>query len=135
MISMGHERFVIAAVLAGQCLVASTGVSSDAPPTARRLGPGPRPGTRVMEGFRLVEAAAPEQANGTISLAFDEQAALFTCSSRGVGICVSDNRLNSYWIEDDLAARTVADREVKYCKYASCVKVGVEVFSACRHGM
>jgi hypothetical protein len=135
MISMGHQRFIIAVVIAGQCLVASADVPSDAPSLARTLGPGPRPGTRVMEGFRLVEAAAPEQANGTISLPFDEQAALFTCSSRRVGICVSDNRLNSYWIEDDLAARTVADREVKYRKDASCVKVGVEVLSACRHGM
>jgi hypothetical protein len=128
LITNSRRLFVIAAVLAGRCLVAFNGVSSDAPPTARRLGPGPRPGTRVMEGYRLVEAAAPEQANGTISLAFDEQASLFTCSSRRVGICVPDNRLNSYWIEDDLAARTVADREAKYRKYASRVKGGFEVF-------
>lgn len=109
-----------------ECTDIVTGPPAPRPP----LGVGPRPGTRVMEGYRLVEAASPERANGTISLAFDEEASMFVCGSRRVGICVPDNRLNSYWIEDDLAARTIADREAKYRKHAGRVKGGFEIYSS-----
>jgi quinoprotein glucose dehydrogenase len=78
----------------------------------------------ALKGFRLpagmkaeVFAAEPHLAN-PIAFCLDEKGRLFVAETFRVSKGVTDNRQHMYWLEEDLACRTVEDRVAMYRKWA-----------------
>src|SRR5476651_1139052 len=61
-------------------------------------------------------AAEPHVAN-IVSFAFDEKGRCFVAETFRLHHGVTDNRSHTYWIDDDLACRTVDDRVAMYKKH------------------
>src|ERR1700722_12908952 len=61
-------------------------------------------------------AAEPLVAN-IVSFAFDEQGRCYVTETFRLHSGVTDNRSHMYWLDDDLAARTVGDRIAMYKKH------------------
>jgi quinoprotein glucose dehydrogenase len=81
-------------------------------------------GQKVMKQFRVPEgvgaklwAAEPLLAN-PVSFCFDEKGSCFVAETFRLHHGVTDNRNHRYWLDDDLASRTVADRVAMYQKHA-----------------
>lgn len=79
---------------------------------------------RALKGFRLptgataeVFAAEPHLAN-PIAFCLDEKGRLFVAETFRLGHGVTDNRGHLYWLDDDIACRTVEDRVAMYRKWA-----------------
>lgn len=73
-------------------------------------------GQQAMANFQAVDglkvelvAAEPLLAN-PVAFAFDSQGRLYVCETFRQGRGVEDNRGHGHWLDDDLAAQTVADR-------------------------
>ena len=64
-----------------------------------------------------VWAAEPMLAH-PVAIAFDEKGRCFVAETFRHSRGVTDNRSHANWLEDELAARTVADRVAMYRKYA-----------------
>src|SRR5262245_34550976 len=64
-----------------------------------------------------VWAAEPMLAN-PVAFAFDEKGVCFVAETFRMHHGVTDTRGHMYWLDDDLACRTVADRVSKYRKHA-----------------
>src|SRR5215475_3779476 len=65
---------------------------------------------QVPEGFSLKTVASePNLANG-VSFCFDPRGRIFVAETYRVGKGIEDDRSHMDWLDDDLAARTVADR-------------------------
>jgi quinoprotein glucose dehydrogenase len=65
---------------------------------------------QVPDGFALKTVASePNLANG-VSFCFDPAGRIFVAETYRVGKGAEDNRSHMDWLDDDLAARTVADR-------------------------
>src|SRR5579884_1113508 len=62
-------------------------------------------------------AAEPLLAN-PVAFCFDEQGRCYVAETFRLGHGVTDNRSHMYWLDDDLASRTVADRVAMHRKYA-----------------
>ncbi len=80
-------------------------------------------GEKAIKRFRVpadcrVElwAAEPLLAN-PVAFAFDEQGRCFVAETFRLHSGVTDNRNHMYWLNDDLASRTVADRIAMYRKH------------------
>ncbi|HEY8504582.1 MAG TPA: PVC-type heme-binding CxxCH protein [Gemmataceae bacterium] len=78
---------------------------------------------RAIPGFRLAEgleaelwAAEPLLAN-PVAFAFDEKGRCYVAETFRLHAGVTDNRGHMYWLDDELASRTVADRVAMYRKY------------------
>jgi quinoprotein glucose dehydrogenase len=73
---------------------------------------------RVPPGFEArLWAAEPMLAN-PVAFCFDEKGRCFVAETFRLHAGVTDNRRHMYWLEDDIACRTVADRVAMYRKHA-----------------
>ena len=74
-------------------------------------------GFQIPEGATVrVAAAEPEIANA-VAFTFDGQMRLYVCETFRQSQGVEDNRGHMDWLEDDLAAQTVADRDAYIRKH------------------
>jgi quinoprotein glucose dehydrogenase len=72
---------------------------------------------QVPAGLKAeLHAAEPLLAN-PVAFCFDEQGRIYVAETFRLHKGVTDNRNHSKWLDDDLAARTVADRLAMYRKY------------------
>jgi quinoprotein glucose dehydrogenase len=88
------------------------------------VAPASDEGQKAMKQFRVPEgvavklwAAEPLLAN-PVSFCFDEKGRCFLAETYRLHHGVTDNRNHRYWLDDDLASRTVADRVAMYKKHA-----------------
>src|SRR5436190_20800932 len=86
----------------------------------------PRPSDpeKALRQFQLaaglegrVWAAEPLLAN-PVCFSFDEKGRCFVAETYRLHHGVTDNRRHMYWLDDDVACRTVEDRVAMYRKYA-----------------
>jgi quinoprotein glucose dehydrogenase len=110
--------FVVVSILTVSC-GADAPKSSYDPPLARASDEG----QKAIKQFRLppgVEAklwaAEPMLAN-PVSFAFDEKGRCFVAETFRLHHGVTDNRRHGYWLNDDIACRTVEDRVSMYRKH------------------
>ncbi|HXX93581.1 MAG TPA: PVC-type heme-binding CxxCH protein [Planctomycetota bacterium] len=69
------------------------------------------------KGLRLdLYAAEPDIVN-PVAFTFDEKGRIFVVETHRLGTCTFDIRGHMGWVDDDLACRTVADREAMHRKY------------------
>jgi quinoprotein glucose dehydrogenase len=72
---------------------------------------------KLMEGLKAeLYAAEPLLAN-PVAFCFDPQGRIYVAETYRLHRGVTDNRNHMYWLDDDLACRTVADRDAKYRKH------------------
>src|SRR6516165_6010207 len=95
-----------------------------AKPYSPRVAPASDEAVKAIKRFRLpkgvearVWAAEPLLAN-PVSFSFDEKGRCFLAETFRLHKGVTDNRNHMYWLDDDLACRTVADRVAMYQKHA-----------------
>ena len=82
---------------------------SEAEQAVRRLRP--------PKGLQLsVFAAEPDFVN-PVAFTFDEKGRAYVVETHRLGNCTYDIRGHMAWVDDDLACRTVADREAMHRKY------------------
>lgn len=81
-------------------------------------------GAKAIKRFRVpagidtrLWAAEPLLAN-PVAFCFDEKGRCFVAETFRLHAGVTDNRRHMYWLEDDIACRTVADRVKMYRKHA-----------------
>ena len=86
-----------------------------APQPSKIAGPS-NEGEQALKGFKVPEglerqlyAAEPLLAN-PVSFAVDHRGRVYVCETFRQGKGVEDNRSHGHWLDDDLAAMTVADR-------------------------
>src|SRR5262245_35818264 len=72
---------------------------------------------RVPDGLRVdLSAAEPLLAN-PVAFCIDEKGRFFVAETFRLHAGVTDNRGHMYWLNDDLASRTVTDRLAMYRKH------------------
>jgi quinoprotein glucose dehydrogenase len=93
-------------------------------PYTPNVRPASDEGSKAMKGFRMpagvtvrLWAAEPLLAN-PVAFCFDEQGRCYVAETFRLNHGVTDNRGHMYWLDDDLASRTVADRVAMYKKHA-----------------
>lgn len=69
---------------------------------------------RPAPGLRAELYAAEPLTAHPVAFAFDERGRVFVCETFRHSDGVTDNRSHMYWLDDDMAARTVADRLAMY---------------------
>lgn len=75
-------------------------------------------GLALPDGFQATLFAAEPLMANPVAFCFDEQGRCFVAETyRQETAGVPDNRAHRYWIPDDLAAQTVADRRAMYLKH------------------
>ena len=72
---------------------------------------------QLTDGLKAEVVAAEPMLRHPICFWIDPQGKIYVCESDRLTRGVLDNRRYEYWIDDDLAARTVADREAFYKKH------------------
>ena len=72
---------------------------------------------QLAEGLKAELVAAEPMLRHPICFWIDPKGKMYVCESDRLTRGVLDNRRYAYWIDDDLAARTVADREAFYKKH------------------
>ncbi len=104
-------------------LIALADTPADKPYTPY-VAPASDEGQKALKQFRVPEgvavklwAAEPLLAN-PVSFCFDEKGRCFVAETFRLHHGVTDNRNHRYWLDDDLASRTVADRVAMYKKHA-----------------
>lgn len=75
------------------------------------------PRIRVPEGFKVELFAAEPQLANPVCFCIDERGRFYVAETFRYSAGVTDNRRHMEWLDDDLAARTVADRVAMYRKY------------------
>src|SRR5262245_42566251 len=92
-------------------------------PFTPRLAAASDEAQRAIKGFRNaaglevnVFAAEPMVAH-PVQFCFDEHGRCYVAETFRVQAGVTDNRGHMYWLDDDLASRTVADRVALYRKH------------------
>jgi quinoprotein glucose dehydrogenase len=92
-------------------------------PYAPYIAPASDAGQKALKQFRVPEgvegklwAAEPLLAN-PVAFCFDEQGRCYVAETFRLHRGVTDNRQHRSWLDDDLAARTVADRVAMYRKH------------------
>ncbi|MCC6417772.1 MAG: c-type cytochrome [Gemmataceae bacterium] len=71
----------------------------------------------VPQGHRIELIAAEPLLANPVAFCIDEKGRFYVAETFRLGAGVTDNRSHSYWLNDDLAARTVADRVAMYRKH------------------
>src|SRR5262245_21875090 len=112
-----HKTY-FALIVALACLVAVWAVASE--PRA------PAPSFDVLQAMKHIRlpagtrvelfAAEPLLANA-VAFCFDEKGRCYVAETYRINHGVTDNREHMYWLDDDLASRTVADRVAMYRKH------------------
>ncbi len=72
---------------------------------------------RLPEGVKIELFAAEPLLANPVSFCFDEKGRCFVAETYRIQQGVTDNRGHMYWLDDDLASRTVADRVAMYRKH------------------
>ncbi len=107
---------LIAALLAGVALAVPPDSSKDPKPTGKSDAEKAAAAVAVEKGLQVeLWAAEPLLAN-PVAFAFDEKGACYVAETTRFGNGVPDTRGHMYWLDDDLACRTVADRVAMYKK-------------------
>ncbi len=91
-------------------LLAGAAVAQDDPEAALKK-------LRVAPGLKAELWAAEPQLANPVAIAFDEKGRLFVVETHRIGTSVYDIRNYMHWLDDDLACRTVEDRERMYRKH------------------
>lgn len=73
---------------------------------------------RMPEGFRVRLWASEPLLRNPVCFAFDEKGRCYVAETYRHHRGVTDNRMHMYWLDDDIAARTVEDRVAMYKKHA-----------------
>lgn len=116
---MNSLRALVLALL-GLTLLPAAGraVPPDAapPPGEPKIAAASDEGQRALAGFKVPDglkgelwAAEPMLAN-PVSFCLDNRGRIFVCESFRQERGIEDNRKHAHWLDDDLAAQTVADR-------------------------
>ncbi|MFV0446432.1 MAG: PVC-type heme-binding CxxCH protein [Planctomycetaceae bacterium] len=84
---------------------------------ASREGELARSGIKKPDGVEVQLFAAEPQLANPVAFAFDEQGRIYVCETFRQQHGVEDNRNHMSWLEDDLAARSVADRLAYFRKH------------------
>ena len=99
------------------------GGPSEKDPYADRIGRASDDWKKTVQRMQLpagvkadLWAAEPHVAN-IVSFAFDEKGRCYVAETFRLHAGVTDNRSHMYWLDDDLACRTVADRIALYKKH------------------
>lgn len=105
-------------------LLVSTALYAEDKPYTPFVAPASDEGIKAIKRFRVPDgidtrlwAAEPLLAN-PVAFCFDEKGRCFVAETFRLHAGVTDNRKHMYWLEDDLACRTVADRVKMYRKHA-----------------
>lgn len=72
---------------------------------------------RPPKGFQASLFAAEPDFVNPVSFTFDEKGRAYVVETHRLGNCTYDIRGHMAWVDDDLACRTVADREAMHRKY------------------
>src|SRR5215471_6292451 len=72
---------------------------------------------RVPSGLKVELFAAEPLLANPVAFCFDEKGRCFVAETYRIQHGVTDNRGHMYWLDDDLASRTVADRVAMYKKH------------------
>ncbi|MGD9647124.1 MAG: PVC-type heme-binding CxxCH protein [Pirellulales bacterium] len=72
---------------------------------------------RVPVGMQIELFAAEPLLANPVTFTFDEQGRCYVVETYRLHAGVTDNRRHMYWLDDDLACRTVADRVAMYRKH------------------
>lgn len=95
-------------------LIATTRLVADdyQPKIAAESDEGERGLTRIKvpEGMKARLVASEPQLANPVAFWIDDRGRFYVCETFRQGNAVTDNRDKMYWLDDDLAARTVADR-------------------------
>lgn len=109
-------------------------------PQTPKLAPASDEGEKMMANFKFPEnlkinlfAAEPDVGN-PVSFHVDHQGRVFVCESYRQGKGIEDNRNHAEWLDEDLAAQSVADRityikkhvknaEVEYAKHDDRIRL------------
>jgi quinoprotein glucose dehydrogenase len=115
-----HRRF---AVLLPLVVLAAPLAGDEPDPYAGRLAKASDEWKKTIQRMKLpadvkadIWAAEPLVAN-IVSFAFDEKGRCYVAETFRLHAGVTDNRGHMYWLDDDLAARTVDDRIALYKKH------------------
>ncbi|MBX3415705.1 MAG: HEAT repeat domain-containing protein [Pirellulales bacterium] len=82
---------------------------------------------RVPEGLKLELVAAEPLLANPVAFTIDHRGRFYVAETFRLHAGVTDNRSHMYWLEDDLAARTVEDRVAMYRKHLGDVFGSYEV--------
>jgi quinoprotein glucose dehydrogenase len=112
---LGVARF---AVLLGSWLALGTGSSAQAEEAAKVAAPAvvskeaelTARAIKVPAGYRVTAVASEPNVANPVAFCFDGAGRIFVAETFRVHRGVEDNRNHMDWLDDDLAARTVADR-------------------------
>ncbi len=80
------------------------------------------------EGMEVSIFAAEPDVNTPVAFCFDEQGRMYVAESFRQSYGVEDNRGKEFWLLDDLAAQTVADRLAYFEKWSSKFEGGMDYF-------
>ena len=86
-------------------------------------------GFKLPPGYQAAPFAVDTQLANPVAIALDEQNRVYVAETFRFEDGVSDNRQSAYWLDDDLAAQSVADRLAYYQKHAARVKGGAAWFT------
>jgi quinoprotein glucose dehydrogenase len=120
------RRITLCAILPILCpalFLTIPAAGDDAKPWEPYVAPASKEAVQAMTRFRVpsgmkVElfAAEPLLAN-PVAFCFDEKGRCYVAETYRIQKGVTDNRGHMYWLDDDLASRTVADRVAMYKKF------------------
>src|SRR5438874_11907824 len=113
----------VSLVLSGWLASGSAGSGQPARPYTPRVAPASKEGRLALERIRVPQglsvdlwAAEPLLAN-PVCFCFDEKGRCYVAETFRLHAGVTDDRAHMDWLDDDLAARTVADRLALYRKH------------------
>ena len=104
-------RLVCASLILGVCLLAGPDDKETAPElqNSKPLTPKEEQKTfKVVKGFQVDLIASEPQVIDPVALSFDERGRCYVAETFRAMRGVTDNREHMYWLDDDLACRTVA---------------------------
>jgi quinoprotein glucose dehydrogenase len=103
------RRLALLVVLLASSAHAQQQPPSEAEQAVRRLRP--------PKGLQLSLFAAEPDFVNPVAFTFDEKGRAYVVETHRLGNCTYDIRGHMAWVDDDLACRTVADREAMHRKY------------------
>jgi len=117
-VSACHLAIYIAGCLAISLITIQQSSADDASPAKPVIAPEAKLATKAFqlpEGFTLETVASEPNLANPVAFCFDPEGRIFIAETFRVGKGIEDNRHHPDWLDEDLAARTVADR-INYYK-------------------
>ena len=122
---LAHAHFVapLARLSALLLLAVTSPLAAQHPTYTPKIAKASPDAQRAIAGFQTpadlrteLIAAEPTLAN-PVAFSFDDAGRILVCETYRLHAGVTDNRRHAYWVDDDLAANTVADRVAFYKKH------------------